>query len=78
MNNLKDSYRGVVHISCVNCGGEHTLCGFAFDEPASEHGAAVMSETNDVCTCSECIDLMRKLLPYLKRESRRIAKRGVK
>lgn len=75
MKNWKDSYRGVVHLGTFGGGGEYTLCGFAYDEPASEHNAEVMVETSDVCTCEHCLLAMRNLLPYLKRESRRIAKR---
>ena len=78
MENWEDSYRGVVHLGTFGCGGEYTLCGLAYDEPVSEHHAEVMVSTSDVCTCEHCLLAMRNLLPYLKRESRKVEKRGVK
>lgn len=75
--NLNDTYRGVIHLGCPQAGGEYTLCGYAFDEPFSEYGAEMMSNTTSPCTCPECIAIAKELLPYLKKELRKInAKAG--
>lgn len=76
MINWKDDYRGVVHLSSGACGGEFTLCGYAYDEPSSEHGAEVMRPTTEAVTCEYCISEMRTLLPYLKSESRKLNREG--
>lgn len=75
--NWFDSDRDVVHLSAQSPCGELTLCGFAFDEPASERGGELMIETDEPCTCQDCIEQARFLLPYLKREIRRVGKHDV-
>ena len=70
--NLNDTYRGVIHLCVPRTGGEYTLCGYAFDEPASEHDAEPMADTTSPCTCPDCIGIAKELLPYLKKEIRKI------
>lgn len=70
--NWYDSYRGVVHLTSFNQGNEFTLCGLAFDEPSSEHGGERMVYTDKPCTCAECAKMANILLPYLKKEVKRI------
>ena len=70
--NFYDSYRGVVHIGQPGMGGEFTVCGLACDEPASEHGAEAMKDTDLPPTCPGCIDTGRRLLDTLRRQLRRV------
>lgn len=65
---------GVVHLKSEMCGGEYTLCGLAFDEPASERGEECMEDSDAPCNCPECIETAKRLLPYLQREMRRLKK----
>ena len=74
-DNWKDTYRGVVHLSSGAGGWEFTLCGFAFDEPASEYGADAMTPTNAVATCPHCLEIAEWLLPYLKKEMERVSRK---
>ena len=75
-DNYYDSYRNCVHLSQPGCGHEYTLCGFAFDEPASEHGVESMVSTDAPCNCSRCLAIAKELSDYLKRELKRSS--GVK
>lgn len=75
-NNWKDTYRGVVHLGMTGGGDEFTLCGLAYDEPASEHGADVMEVTSAVANCHDCISTAMKLMPYLEKEMKRVTKAG--
>ena len=75
MENWDDSYRGVVHLGSVGgLADEFTLCGLAFDEPLSEHGGEAMRPSGEPCTCRECATVARAMLPYLKKEVRRIGR----
>ncbi len=74
--NYLDTYRGVVHINSGECGGECTLCGYAFDEPLSEHGGECMTSTDSPVTCPDCIERAEQLLPMLRRELKRAKKEG--
>lgn len=71
MTNMFDPYRNVVHLGSPGCGNEYTLCGLAFDEPSSEWGYEPMSIVKTPCTCPECKNMAKELLPYLKREIKR-------
>lgn len=73
-NNWKDTYRGVVHLGMTGGGDEFTLCGLAYDEPASEHGADVMEMTSAVANCHDCINCAKSLMPYLEKEMKRVTK----
>lgn len=75
MNNWDDKYRGVVHLGSPYGGFEYTLCGFAYDEPVSEHGGEAMSETDAACTCEECKRIALVIFPFLNKEIRRFDKR---
>lgn len=74
LDNWKDTLRGVVHLGNSAGGYEYTLCGYAFDEPSSEHGAECMSVTTEVCTCEDCIRIAEEMLPYLRYELRRVSR----
>lgn len=71
-DNWLDTFRGVVHIGTPHAGGDYTVCGLAYDEPASEHGADVMEETELPPTCPDCIYYGRNLLGTLRRQLRRV------
>ena len=73
--NLKDTFRGVVHIGQCGPGYEFTLCGLAWDEPCSEWGAETMEDTDAVCTCPDCYHILNELLPKLQRESKRMERK---
>ena len=72
--NWLDTYRGVVHIGTPNAGGDYTVCGLAYDEPASEHSADMMEQTDLPPNCPECIYYGRSLLGTLLRQLRRAGK----
>jgi len=73
--NLKEQSTGIVHICNPNGSGEYTLCGLSFDEPSSERGEKCMVDSDDVCNCKECISAARKLIPVMRRELNRVAKK---
>lgn len=70
--NWLDTFRGVVHIGAPVGGGEYTICGLAYDEPASEHDEDAMVETCLPPTCPDCIYEGRILLETLRRQLRRV------
>lgn len=74
----KEPTSGIVHLKMPSdfVGGEYTLCGDSFDRPSTEDVEEVMVDSDEVCTCENCISIAYKLLPYLKVEVKRI-KKGV-
>lgn len=63
---------GIIHINHPTaCGGEFTLCGVAYDEPASERGEPAMVDCDLPANCPECLRDARVLLPILRHELRR-------
>lgn len=72
----KEPTSGIVHLRLPSdfVGGEYTLCGDSFDRPSTEDGEEEMVDSDEVCTCENCISIAYKLLPYLKAEVKRIKK----
>lgn len=73
--NLLDTFRNVVHIGNPTGCGEYTVCGLAFDEPATDHGADRMEDTDLPPTCPDCICDGRRLLETLRRQLRRVSRK---
>jgi hypothetical protein len=73
LNNLIEPTTGIVHLMMPNSGGEYTLCGDAFDRPLTEEGQESMQDTTKPCNCYRCISAMNLLMPYFRKEKRRIS-----
>jgi len=74
--NFKEPSTGVVHLWNGVSGGinayEFTLCGLAWDTPHVEYGQESMVHTDEPCNCPDCYRIAKTLLPYLKKEFKRI------
>ena len=73
LNNLIEPTTGIVHLMMPNSGGEYTLCGDAFDRPLTEDGQESMEDTTKPCNCYRCISAMNLLIPYFRKEKRRVS-----
>jgi hypothetical protein len=71
--NLKEVGSGIVHLS--DSSGEFTLCGYAFDAPATESefdDDHHMIDTDEVVTCNDCIRIAKSYIKYFRREFRKM------
>ena len=80
--NMKEPSTGVVHLwngsYCGIAAHEYTLCGLAYDEPASERGQKVMIPSKEPCNCPHCYRQAASLIPYLKKQFKRIDPNSLK